>query len=87
MKNLNKTALIISFLVLLIAFSVLSMISVPKEFRYTLNGMNPWRGIEGLAFTVKHFLHTGTTFTYLCTVALIFLLWWRLYSIFNRIWN
>ena len=55
--------------------------------KWQTDGMNPWRGIEGVAFTVKHFLHTGTTFTYLCTVALIFLLWWRLYSIFNRIWN
>ncbi len=87
MKNLNKTALIVSFLILLVAFSALGMTSVPQEYRYTLNGMNPWRGIEGLAFTVSYFLHTGTFLTYLCTLALVLLIWWRLYAIFNRIWN
>lgn len=87
MKNLNKIALIVSFIVLLAAFSILSMSSVPVEFRYTLTGINPWRGVEGLAFTVNHFLHTGIFLTYACTIALIFLIWWRLYAIFSRIWN
>lgn len=87
MKNLNKVALILSFIVLLVAFSILAMTSVPAEFRYTLTGMNPWRGVEGLAFTINHFVHTGTTFTYVLTIALILLLWWRLYAIFNRIWD
>lgn len=51
MKNINKTAFIVSLLVLIAAFSVLSMTSMPEEFRYTWVGLNPWNGVEGLAFT------------------------------------
>lgn len=84
---MNKKAFILSLIVLIVAFGVLSMTSVPKEFRYTWNGMNPWNGVEGLAFTVRYFLHTSVTVTYLVTISLIFLIWWRLYAIFNRIWR
>lgn len=87
MKNLNKIALITSFLVLLVAFSVLSMTSVPQELRYTWKGLNPWNGVEGLAFTIRYFLHASVTLTYLLTAVLILLVWWRLYAIFNRIWH
>lgn len=59
MKNINKTAFIVSLLVLIAAFSVLSMTSMPEEFRYTWVGLNPWNGVEGLAFTVRYFLHTS----------------------------
>ncbi|WP_251622030.1 hypothetical protein [Odoribacter lunatus] len=85
MKNLNKIALILSFIVVLIAFSVLSMSSLPAEYRYTWMGLNPLRGMEGLAFTVQYFLHTGAVLTWTITIALILLIWWRLYAIFNRI--
>lgn len=64
MKNINKTAFIVSLLVLIAAFSVLSMTSMPEEFRYTWVGLNPWNGVEGLAFTVRYFLHTSVTVTY-----------------------
>lgn len=87
MKHINKPALFISLIVLVIAFGILSMTSVPQEYRYTWTGINPWNGIEGLAFTIRYFLHTGVAVTYLLTTAVVFLIWWRLYAIFNRIWN
>lgn len=87
MKNINKTAFIVSLLVLIAAFSVLSMTSMPEEFRYTWVGLNPWNGVEGLAFTVRYFLHTSVAVPYIITVALLFLIWWRLYAIFHRIWH
>lgn len=74
MKNINKTAFIVSLLVLIAAFSVLSMTSMPEEFRYTWVGLNPWNGVEGLAFTVRYFLHTSVAVTYIITVALLFLI-------------
>lgn len=58
-----------------------------EEFRYTWVGLNPWNGVEGLAFTVRYFLHTSVAVTYIITVALLFLIWWRLYAIFHRIWH
>lgn len=87
MNRINKIAFFVSLIVLIVAFSLLSMSSMPKEFRYTWIGLNPWNGIEGLAFTVRHFLHTGTTATYIITIGLVLLIWWRLYAIFNRIWH
>lgn len=87
MARINKPAFFISLLLLVVAFGVLSMTSVPRELRYTWTGINPWNGIEGLAFTVRYFLHTSVTLTYLLTAALVFLIWWRLYAIFNRIFR
>lgn len=87
MNRINKIAFFVSLIVLVVAFSLLSMSSMPKEFRYTWIGLNPRNGIEGLAFTVRYFLHTGTTATYIITIGLVLLIWWRLYAIFNRIWH
>lgn len=84
MKNINKLALILSLLTLLIACSVLNMSSLPKEYRYTWAGMNPWNGVEGIAFTVSYFLHTGIAATYVITIGLVLMIWWRMYALFNR---
>ena len=61
MKNKNILILIISFIILLVACSALSMSAVASNYRYTWVAMNPWNGVEGIAFTVGYFLHTGKT--------------------------
>lgn len=85
MKKINKLALLLSFVVLAVAFGILSMTSMPEELRYSWQGINPWNGVEGVAFTVSYFLHTGNGTTYALTIGLVVLIWWRLYSLFNRI--
>ena len=84
MKHIDKLSLGLSLLTLIIACSLLSMFSVAKEYRFTWVAMNPWNGVEGIAFTVNHFLHTTKTVTMLVTCGLLLLIWWRLYTVFNR---
>ena len=67
MKNKNILILIISFIILLVACSALSMSAVASNYRYTWVAMNPWNGVEGIAFTVGYFLHTGKTVSMLIT--------------------
>ena len=46
--------------------------------------MNPWNGVEGIAYTVKQFLHTSKSVTNLLSAALLLVIWWRLYALYNR---
>ncbi len=87
MKNIHIPAFILSTVILIAAFSALSATSMPENLRLTWTGLNPWNGVEGLAFTVCYFLHTSIGLTYVITFALVFLIWWRLYAIFHRIFN
>lgn len=82
--KINKLALILSLLTLLVLCSLLSMTSVSKEYRFTWVVMNPWNGVEGIAYTVKHFLHTSKAVTNLLTAVLMIVIWWRLYALYNR---
>lgn len=82
--KLNKLALLLSFLTLVIACSALSMFNVHKEFRFTWVAMNPWNGVEGIAFTINHFLHTSKNITTMLTFILLAVIWWRIYSLYNR---
>lgn len=82
--KINKPALILSLLTLIIACSLLSMTSVGKDYRFTWVAMNPWNGVEGIAYTVKHFLHTSKSVTNLLSAALLLVIWWRLYALYNR---
>ncbi len=84
MKNINKLALILSLLLLTVLFSAISIIALPKAFRYTWVAMNPWNGVEGVMLTIQRFLHTGPTWTYIISGCLILLIWWRLYALINR---
>lgn len=85
MKKINRTALLLSFAVLTIACTGLSMSAVGTEHRWTLVAMNPWNGVEGIAFTISYFLRTGGGITYTITCGLLAVIWWRLYALFNRI--
>lgn len=84
MKNINKLILIISFLILVLACSALSMSSVASNYRYTWVAMNPWNGVEGIAFSVGYFLHTGKAVSLLITIGLLLIIWWRLYALIKR---
>lgn len=82
--KINKLALILSLLTLIIACSLLSMFSVGKDYRFTWVVMNPWKGVEGIAYTVGHFLHTSKLVTNLLAGVLLLVVWWRLYALYNR---
>ena len=62
----------------------LSMSAVASNYRYTWVAMNPWNGVEGIAFTVGYFLHTGKTVSMLITIGLLLVIWWRLYALIHR---
>ena len=84
MKNKNILILIISFIILLVACSALSMSAVASNFRNTWVAMNPWNGVEVIAFSVGYFLHSGKTVSMLITIGLLLVIWWRLYALIHR---
>lgn len=84
MKNINIPILIISFIIVVIACSALSMSAVASNYRFTLVAMNPWNGVEGIAFTVGYFLHTGKTVSLLLSIGLLLVIWWRIYALIAR---
>ncbi len=87
MKNINKAAFLISFVTLMIACSLLSMIAASQEYRFTPAVINPWSGIEGIAYTIKYHLYTGTLATWIITIGLLLMMWWRIYSLVCRFWK
>lgn len=84
MKNIHLPILIISFLLLVLGCSALSMSAAPGNYRFTWAGMNPWNGVEGIAFSVGYFLHTGKAASLLITIGLLGVIWWRLYALIRR---
>lgn len=76
--------LILSFVILVAACSALSMSAVGKEYRFTLVAMNPWNGVEGIAYTIRHFLHIGTGSSMAIGIGLLLVMWWRLYLLLKR---
>lgn len=84
MKTTNIWFLIISFILLTMACSALSMSSVASNYRFTPVAMNPWNGVEGIAFTIGYFLHTGKSASMLIAIGLLLIMWWRLYLLLRR---
>lgn len=84
MKKINLLFLLLSFIILIVACSALSMSSVASNYRFTWVAMNPWNGIEGIAFTIGYFLHTGETTSLLLSLGLLLIMWWRLYALLKR---
>ena len=87
MKNIHIPILIISFILLLILCSALSMFSVTSPYRFTWVAMNPWNGVEGIAFTIRHFLHMEQTTSLFLAIGLLFIIWWRIYALIRRSWK
>lgn len=84
MKNIRIPILVISFIILVMACSALSMSVVHSDYRFTWNAVNPWNGVEGMAFTVRHFLHVDYSVSMFITVGLLFVIWWRLYALISN---
>lgn len=84
MKKINLLFLVLSLIILIVACSALSMSSVASNYRFTWVAMNPWNGIEGIAFTIGYFLHTGKTVSLLLSLGLLLVMWWRLYALLKR---
>ncbi|MDE6451094.1 MAG: hypothetical protein K2L23_02165, partial [Odoribacter sp.] len=74
MKKINLLFLLLSFIILIVACSALSMSSVASNYRFTWVAMNPWNGIEGIAFTIGYFLHTGETTSLLLSLGLLLIM-------------
>ncbi len=87
MKKINIPFLVISFIILVIACSALSMSAVASNYRFTWIALNPWNGVEGIAFTVGYFLHTGKAVSLLLSIGLLMVIWWRLYALIKRIFG
>lgn len=84
MKKINIIILVISFVILVLACSALSMSAVASNYRYTWVAMNPWNGVEGIAFSVGYFLHTDKTVSLLISIGVLLIIWWRLYALIHR---
>lgn len=84
MKKINIIILVISFVILVLACSALSMSAVASNYRYTWVAMNPWNGVEGIAFSVGYFLHTDKTVSLLISIGVLLIIWWRLYALLRR---
>ncbi len=76
--------MVISFLLLVLICSALSMSSVASNYRFTPAAMNPWNGVEGIAFTIGYFLHTDKSISMLIGIGLLFFMWWRIYLLLKR---
>lgn len=87
MKHVHLPILILSFLILVLACSAISMSAVDRAYRFTWTTLNPWNGVEGIAFTLGRFLHTGKTANCLLTSGLLLVVWWRLYALIRRTFN
>lgn len=85
--KLNKKELIISFIVLVIFCSAISVSSTAENQRWTLAAINPWNGVSGLAFVVNYFLHVGVALSYALTIGAFLILWWRLYVVTGKIFT
>lgn len=84
MKKIHILFLVLSFIILVLACSALSMSAVASNYRYTWVALNPWNGVEGIAFTIGYFLHTGKTTSLLLSIGLLGVVWWRLYALIKR---
>lgn len=84
MKRIHILFLSLSFIILVIACSLLSMSAVASNYRFTLVAMNPWNGVEGIAFTIGYFLHTSATASMCIAIVLLLIIWWRLYAVLIR---
>lgn len=85
--KLNKTELIISFIALVIFCSAISVSSAAENQRWTLETLNPWEGVSGLAFVINYFLHVGIAMSYAITIGIFLVLWWRLYVVITKIFK
>ena len=84
MKTINKTSLFLAFIILAIAFSIISMIAAPAEMRYSWHGLNPWNTVQAVPLMFKRFFKTDDWIIYYLSALIIVYLWWRIYALVNK---
>lgn len=85
MKTIDKTTLILSLIILAIAFSIISIIATPAEIRYTWQGFNPWNTVQAVPLMFRRFLKMDDWITYSLSVLIIAYLWWRIYALVKKL--
>ena len=84
MKTINKTSLFLALIILVIAFSIISMIAAPAEMRYSRHGLNPWNTVQAVPLMFKRFFKTDDWIIYSLSALIIVYLWWRIYALVNK---
>ncbi|WP_294142385.1 hypothetical protein [uncultured Sanguibacteroides sp.] len=84
MKNKNKITLLMALLILIIVFSIISVITTPASMRFSWNGINPWNTVKGVFYMFNRYIHVNAWVNYSLTVLLIAYLWWRIYALVGR---
>lgn len=84
MKTINKTSLFLAFIILAIAFSIISMIAAQAEMRYSWHGLNPWNTVQAVPLMFKRFFKTDDWIIYSLSALIIVYLWWRIYALVNK---
>ncbi|MCR9012194.1 hypothetical protein [Gabonibacter chumensis] len=84
MKNKNKITILIALLVLIITFSIISMITSPADIRFSWAGINPWNTVKGVFYMFNRYIRVNAWVNYSLTVLLIAYLWWRIYALVGR---
>ena len=84
MKTINKTSLFLAFIILAIAFSIISMIAAPAEMRYSWHGLDPWNTVQAVPLMFKRFFKTDDWIIYPLSALIIVYLWWRIYALVNK---
>lgn len=85
MKHLNPTLLVISFVIVLIACSALSVSSVAENYRWTLEALNPLSGIEAIAFVISYLLRIGAVGSYTIAICLLLIIGTAIYLVLSGI--
>lgn len=85
MIQFNKKEFLISFCLIIIFCSAISITTVAENLRFTLDGINPWNAIEGVAFIISYFARTGAVVSYALTICIFLFIWWRLYLLTIRL--
>lgn len=87
MKNIDRTSLIISFIILIVVFSIISIIASPTDIRFSLQGINPWNTVRAVPLMFKRFMDVDSWIIYTISVLLLAYLWWRTYALIYKIKN
>lgn len=87
MKHLNRIPLLVSFLLVTVACSGLSISSVAQNHKWALESINPLNGIELMAFVVSYFLRSGAFVSYGIVMVFLLLVCWGLYALLTLIFK
>lgn len=87
MRKRNILPFSIALVLVLVAFSALSISSVAENNRWTLASINPWNGVEAVAYVISYFSRTGLWTTYAITLGLASVLWFGVYMLITTLFK